>query len=135
MSLMQTLKDISAVVKTLVTAKDKSGILELVVSAREQAFALQEENSKLKKQIESFDRFDKEMENYSLVKLNGYRVYQHNADSDLHVCPRCVEEHRKIHHLQYISDIVYQCFSCEKFFQLHPDQTNYTKPVSIDSEV
>ena len=115
MSLMQTLKDISAVVKTLVTAKDKSGILELVVSAREEAIALQEENRELKKQIELYDRFDKEMENYSLVKLNGYRVYQHDTDSDLYVCPRCVVKCREFYPLQGAS---FQCPYCETFFPL-----------------
>ena len=46
MSLMQTLKDISAVVKTLVTAKDKSELLELIVRARKEAIELLDENSK-----------------------------------------------------------------------------------------
>jgi len=80
-------------------------------------------------------KFDKQMENYSLVSPNGCAVYQHDTNPDLYACPHCVEEQRKIHHLQRISDIMYQCFACKNFFQLHPDQTDYTKPVLIDSAV
>jgi len=129
---MQTLKDISATVKTLVTAKDKSELLELVVRARKEDIELLDENSKLKEQIKSHDQFDEKMKYYSQVQLNGNWVYRHNTNSDLYVCPHCVEERRKIHPLQRKSEILHQCFSCEKFFQLHSDQTDYSKSVSID---
>ncbi|MDD9857281.1 MAG: hypothetical protein OXU96_04450 [Gammaproteobacteria bacterium] len=113
MSLTQNLKDISATVRTLAIAKDKSELLELLVSAREDALALQEENSNLKKQIESYDRFDKEMENYIRISINGYNIYQNNEDSVLYACPHCVKEHKKIHFLQGAS---FQCPSCKTFF-------------------
>ena len=82
MSLMQTLKDISATVKTLVTAKDKGELLELVVRARKEAIELLDENSKLKEQIKSHDQFDEKMKYYSQVQLNGNWVYRHNTNSD-----------------------------------------------------
>lgn len=128
MSLTQTLKNISAAVKTLATAKDKIELLDLLVSAREEALVLQEENGELKKKIESYDRFDKEMEDYELFTGGGYTIYKHKTNS-LYVCPNCVKERRKI----LLQGAVFQCPSCKTPFPWNaPEQTGV---VSIRSSV
>jgi len=118
MSITQTFKDAIALVNDYVNPEQKGKLLELLFSAREDALALLEENSKLKEQIESYDRFEERMEEYSLEQVHRCIVYKHKTKSDWYACPHCVEKHREMHPLQKLGHI-HDCPSCDKRFPLY----------------
>lgn len=132
MSLMQNVKDAYELANTVANAEQKSELLGLLLSAREDASALQEENSELKEQIKSFDRFEESMKEYSPEKVHKCIVYKHKTKPDWYACPHCTDKDRQIHHLQPFTKIQHRCSSCGELFQLHPDETDYSKGVNID---
>jgi len=130
MSITQTVKNAIDLANTLANPEQKIELLGLLLRAREEALALQEENRQLKEQIESYNRFDKNMENYRLVHIDKCAVYQHKTDFHVFVCPHCVE-FQKFHLLNPTSMIgdSHICPSCKNSFRLHGDPANST-PIS-----
>jgi len=128
MSITQTFKDAIDLANALANPEQKlelQKLMGLLFDAQKDAFALQEENRELKERIRELeekiklrDRFDKEMEYYGRVEVNGKTVYRHKENGS-YACPHCIEESRKIRSLHGGSHF-YNCTVCKNSYQLTP---------------
>lgn len=104
----------------------------IILNIQQDLFRLQDENQRLKKQIEEYDNWEKKAEEYKLVKTKGNaRVYQYTGkeEVDHYLCPNCFNNKKK----GILQDTLYggnfRCSLYDKTFRINfPEQP---KPIQM----